>query len=91
MREGCTEKRLKDIADVFAGQSAPQKQEDYSSNGTPFIKAGNLYDLINGTKENSIQKVTELTAKQYKLKKYKAGSVLFAKSGMYMSCKVIVM
>lgn len=82
MREGWSKKRLRDVADVFAGQSAPQKQEDYSSNGTPFIKAGNLFDLINGTEENSIQKVTDFSAQKNGLKKYKSGSVLFAKSGM---------
>ena len=82
MREGWSKKYLKDVAEVFAGQSAPQKQEDYSSNGTPFIKAGNLSDLINGADENSIQKVTDISVNKYGLKKFKSGSVLFAKSGM---------
>ena len=82
MREGWVEKRLKDVASVFAGQSAPQKKEDYSLTGTPFIKAGNLSELISGKTENSILKVTDFAVEKYGLKKYKSGSVLFAKSGM---------
>ena len=82
MREGWVEKRLKDVAFVFAGQSAPQKQEDYSLTGTPFIKAGNLSELISGKNEDSILKVTDFAVEKYGLKKYKSGSVLFAKSGM---------
>ena len=82
MREGWVEKQLKDVAFVFAGQSAPQKQEDYSLTGTPFIKAGNLSELISGKNEDSILKVTDFAVEKYGLKKYKSGSVLFAKSGM---------
>ena len=82
MREGWEIKRIKDVADVFAGQGAPQGDSNYCLNGTPFVKAGNLSELINGKPESSIQNVSEQVAKFYKLKLYKAGSVLFAKSGM---------
>ena len=82
MREGWTYKKIKDVAKVFAGQGAPQGDSNYSLDGTPFVKAGNLSDLINGESESSIQKVSKEVAQSHKLKLYKAGSVLFAKSGM---------
>jgi len=82
MKEGWTYKKIKDVAKVFAGQGAPQGDSNYSLDGTPFVKAGNLSDLINGESESSIQKVSEEVALSHKLKLFKAGSVLFAKSGM---------
>lgn len=82
MKQGWTYKKIKDVAKVFAGQGAPQGDSNYNLEGTPFVKAGNLSDLINGESESSIQKVSEEVAKSHKLKLYKAGSVLFAKSGM---------
>ena len=82
MREGWTYKKIKNVAEVFAGQGAPQGDSNYCLDGTPFVKAGNLSDLINGEPETSIQKVSEQVALSHKLKLYKAGSVLFAKSGM---------
>ena len=81
-KHGWTYKKLGEVAEVSAGQGAPQGDSNYSLEGTPFVKAGNLSDLINGVSESSIQKVSEEVAKSHKLKLYKAGSVLFAKSGM---------
>ena len=82
MKENWTYKKLGEICDVSAGQGAPQGEENYCADGTPFVKAGNIEDLINGLDENCIQKVNEDVAKSHKLKLYKAGSVVFAKSGM---------
>lgn len=82
MKLGWEYKKLCDVAYVFAGQGAPQGNENYSATGTPFIKAGNLEDLVNGLPEDEVQKVSEEVAKSHRLKIYKAGSVLFAKSGM---------
>ena len=42
----------------------------------------NLESLINGLPESDIQNVSDDVAKQHRLKLYKAGSVVFAKSGM---------
>lgn len=75
-------KKLGDVAVVSAGQGAPQGEECYCDDGTPFIKAGNLEALVNGLPESEVQKVSEGVALSHRLKKYKAGSVLFAKSGM---------
>ena len=82
MKQGWVYKKLGDVAEISAGQGAPQGEQNYCSNGTPFIKAGNLEDLVNGIDENSVQKVSQEVAQKHKLKLYKAGSVLFAKSGM---------
>ena len=73
---------LKEIAVISAGQSAPQGDCNYCDNGRPFVKAGNLPELIGGTKITDIQKVSEKVANKYRLKLYPKGTVLFAKSGM---------
>ena len=75
-------KKLGDIALISAGQGAPQGENNYSPEGTPFVKAGNIESLINGLSEYDIQKVNDAVVKSHRLKLYKAGSVLFAKSGM---------
>lgn len=82
MREGWEIKKLGEVCSVSTGQGAPQGDSNYCTNGIPFIKAGNLEDLINGFPEIEIQNVSEEVAKKHRLKLYKAGSVVFAKSGM---------
>ncbi len=74
--------KLKEIAIVSAGQGAPQGEENYCEDGTPFVKAGNLAELIAGKDIQDIQKVSEDVAKKHGLKIYKRGTILFAKSGM---------
>ncbi len=73
---------LREIATIGAGQGAPQGDENYCDDGTPFVKAGNLSELLEGTDINAIQRVSEEVAKKHKLKKYPKGTILFAKSGM---------
>lgn len=73
---------LKEIATINAGQNAPQGDEKYCENGIPFVKAGNLQELIDGKSLNDIQKVSYEVAEEYKLKLFKEGTILFAKSGM---------
>ena len=82
MREGWEYKKLGDICQVSAGQGAPQGEDNYSDVGTPFVKAGNLVELINGKQESDIQKVSDEVAKAHRLVLHKTGSVVFAKSGM---------
>ena len=74
--------KLSNIATISAGQSAPQGDECYTNDGIPFVKAGNLSELIEHNDENQIQKVSEKTISDYKLKLYPKGTILFAKSGM---------
>ena len=82
MKEGWEYKKLGEVADVAAGQGAPQGEANYCPDGIPFIKAGNLEALISGLPEQKVQRVSAEVAKTHRLKLYKAGSVLFAKSGM---------
>ena len=82
MKQGWEIKKLGEVCSVAAGQGAPQGDANYCLDGIPFIKAGNLEDLVNGLPELEIQKVSDEVAKQHRLKIYKAGSVVFAKSGM---------
>lgn len=72
---------LKNIANIFAGSSAPK--EDYlDTEGAPFIRAGNLEELINGVDINTLAKINEKHRDKLKLKKASENSILFAKSGM---------
>ena len=73
---------MRNIATISAGQGAPQGDSNYCEDGTPFVKAGNLAELLNGKPINTIQKVSESVAKQHRLKLFPKGTVLFAKSGM---------
>lgn len=77
-----TKTPISQVAKVGAGQGAPKQESDFSESGLPFIRAGHLEDLINGLPENELPKVDELTAKKYRLKLYKKGTIVFAKSGM---------
>lgn len=73
---------LKDIAIIGAGQGAPQGEENYCNEGIPFVKAGNLQELLDGKDISLIQQVSEIVAKKHRLKLYSKGTILFAKSGM---------
>ncbi len=71
--------RIGDLLKITAGQAAPK---EFSTEGTPFVRAGHIEDLISGESLCSIPKVSELIAKKNRLKKIPKGSILFAKSGM---------
>lgn len=73
--------RIKDIASVSAGNSAP-KQEEFSKEGIPFVRAGSLEFLVRGVSISECDRVDEFVAKEKKLRLFPKGSILFAKSGM---------
>lgn len=73
---------LKEFASITAGQGAPQKEEDFDSEGTPFVRAGSLEALIAGQGEECLEKVTNKAVNRCRLKLFPQGTVLFAKSGM---------
>ena len=80
--EGYEKTRLGEIANITAGQSSPYDDE-FSEEGTPFIKAGNLEDLkLLRISEQECNLVDEKTIKEKKLKLHNSGTVLVAKSGM---------
>ncbi len=74
--------KISDFADVYAGGGAPQNANDFSEDGTPFLRAGSLPKLLHGTKESDLEKITNEVAKMHRLQLHKKGSVVFAKSGM---------
>lgn len=73
---------LKNIAKVSAGQNAPQGESSYCDVGTPFVKAGSLACLTEGKSINDIPKISDEASIKNKLKLFKKGTVVFAKSGM---------
>lgn len=73
--------KLKKIAKVGAGNSAPDK-DDFSDFGIPFIRAGSLAYLAKGESIEKCEKVDIQLAKEYNLKLFPKRSILFAKSGM---------
>ncbi|GHV56175.1 hypothetical protein FACS189460_0450 [Deltaproteobacteria bacterium] len=73
--------RLGDIADVTAGQSAPQGN-CFSAKGTPFVRAGSLEPLLSGKSERELEQVSDEVAKANRLKLQPEGTIVFAKSGM---------
>jgi len=75
-------KHLGEIAEVAAGQCAPQGSQWYGKEGRPFIRAGSLDFLCNGGSEKECECVSEQTAKMYGLRLFPQNTILFAKSGM---------
>ena len=77
-----TEKfKLKNIAKVGAGNSAPDK-DDFSDYGIPFIRAGSLAFLTTGGSLDKCEKIDKQLAAKNNLKLFPKSSILFAKSGM---------
>lgn len=77
-----TEKfKLKTIAKVGAGNSAPDK-DDFSDFGIPFIRAGSLAFLTTGESLDKCEKIDKNLAEKNNLKLFPKNSILFAKSGM---------
>jgi len=74
--------RLEEIAEVSAGQGAPQGDSFYSEDGIPFVRAGSLDSLLNGGTLNDLEKIKPAVGKKEGLRLFPKGSVLFAKSGM---------
>ena len=71
------------LAHITAGQGAPQSEAEYGEEGYPFIKAAHMQGLSCGSLlEAQCLRVSDEVAQRRKLKIYKAGSIIFAKSGM---------
>ena len=73
--------RLSDVANVAAGQSAPQGN-CFSDKGIPFVRAGSLEPLLLGKSESELELVDDDVSKMNRLKLQPAGTIVFAKSGM---------
>lgn len=73
---------LSSVAEVSAGNPAPQAATCFGEQGTPFIRAGSLDSLLNGHTESDLEKVTPEAVERHRLRLFPAGTVVFAKSGM---------
>lgn len=78
-----TEKLIKLYPDVDNGSSAPQDREFFRNGKHPFIRAGNISkkDEDNFVIPDQNSLLNDLAIKECNLKKFKTGSILFAKSG----------
>ncbi|GAB1347971.1 restriction endonuclease subunit S [Ignavibacteriales bacterium] len=75
--------KLEDLAEVTAGQGAPQESSAFSETGNPFIRAGNLEELLVTNDEYaSCDLIDPTVAQKYKLKLFPKNTIVFAKSGM---------
>ena len=75
-------KQLSDVAEITSGDGAPQGDKYFGKEGSPFIRAGSLKSLLSGAGEDTLEHINDVVAKQYKMKLFPKGSVIFAKSGM---------
>ncbi len=73
---------LGDFASVDSGQGAPQGEQHFNGEEI-FVRAGDLNKLTNNIYVGDYcEKIDNLAIKEYRLKKYKKGSIVFPKSGM---------
>jgi type I restriction enzyme S subunit len=77
-----TNLKISDLANVSSGGGAPQDADAFSDTGVPFVRAGSLIKLLGGLPETELELLQAEVAKQYKLKLFPVGTILFAKSGM---------
>jgi len=79
---------LSEVADVMAGQPAPQESEVFGKRGLPFIRAGHLSGLQQSSYPD--QRIDKDLGASLGLKCVADGSVLFAKSGMSATKGIVV-
>lgn len=72
---------LGDVVDVSAGQPAP-KPSEFGGEGSPFIRAGSLQNLLNGGTLADCERISDAIATAKRLRLYPTGTIVFAKSGM---------
>ncbi len=79
-----TEVRLGDpkVAEVSAGQAAPQNMQSFGKSGHPFIRAGSLEFLCSGGSICELEHIEPSVAAEHRLKLFPKHTVVFAKSGM---------
>lgn len=72
---------LSSVVNVSAGQPAP-KTNEFAEEGKPFIRAGSLENLLNGSSLSDCEKIPDNTANRKRLRLYPKNTIVFAKSGM---------
>lgn len=73
---------LEDIAKISSGDGAPQDSKSFSDSGIPFIRAGSLVKLLNGSNESNLEKISDEVIGKRRMRIYPKDTVVFAKSGM---------
>jgi type I restriction enzyme S subunit len=73
---------LRSLAAVRSGGGAPQDSTKFTATGHPFIRAGSLSKLLDGAREDELEKLEPTVAAEHGLTLFPSGTVLFAKSGM---------
>ncbi len=73
---------LDSLAEVAAGQAAPQGSDYFGSEGHPFVRAGSLEFLTRGGNECELEHIHDSAAKSHGLRLFPPNTILFAKSGM---------
>lgn len=79
MKEGWEIKMLSEIAEVGAGNSAPQKKELFINGRHPFIRTSDVGQIRKGFINSSVDNLNDEGIKKLKIKK--KGTILFPKSG----------
>jgi type I restriction enzyme S subunit len=79
MKQGWEIKKLGEVADVGAGNSAPQKKELFEDGTHPFIRTSDVGQIRKGVILNSVDNLNSEGIKGLKL--HKKGTILFPKSG----------
>ena len=82
MSTGWISTTLDSVAEVAAGQAAPQGSELFGADGHPFVRAGSLDFLVNGGSEMELEYISSDVADAHRLRLFPAATVVFAKSGM---------
>jgi len=70
-----------EVAKISAGNGAPQDPRAFSKYGTPFIRAGSLAGLLQGSVDH-LERIAEQDASRLRLRRFPKDAILFAKSGM---------
>jgi len=83
---------LSDVCEIFGGDSAPQGEEHFSDNGTPFVRMKDLgrYHITDNLSEVD-DHLTEITIKAKKISIWPKGSILLPRSGsVYLNHRAIL-
>jgi len=79
MKNNWQTKKLGEVCDIGAGNSAPQKKELFDGGKYPFFRTSDVGRIHFGVIDDSTDKLNEIGIK--KLHLYKKGTLLFPKSG----------
>lgn len=79
MKQGWEIKKLGEVADVGAGNSAPQKKELFENGKFPFFRTSDVGQIRKGFIETSVDYLNDKGIKGLKL--FQKGTILFPKSG----------